>query len=490
MPLLEEIVMNYIEYEDWDQEEQRALRFAVYRHFRQSIKRLDIICIEAREKKFIRSLADFTSLKTLDLHNDSDPDVTIFSLFQACPNLSYLSYCSNLSIPANAAQQLTKVIRDMKGRPISHFLKYLKVMKLFIPTLTTLYIDFIINHIPKSLNDIEIKQSLISLDKWIDVTTLDVALNLCKSLQKLSTVRLAFINEGAMNGEKIDLFYQILAVLTENREFHNCSALHKARLDVDHLGVDIRIAESILSYQYYVGSEDHGRNIATPSDLSQLSKVNTFKISTVINNPYSLPKNYLEYVKKHCPRLTRFHVCDYKWDYFLKAECLDLSKPSIYNMTHITLDRVQYTQKLVDDLMDYFPKTKVLNFGVDGLHTETTNIRFNLLKFKCLHTLIIKLQIGPRSPPGSFFLRYMNNKRRLSHYSLENYVEWRRHGDKNENSFRFISADDMQEGLQDEKMKNKFAIHVEGQQQLVKIKLMIGDRTYAKVHEAYAKIDL
>ncbi|CAO3653366.1 unnamed protein product, partial [Mucor hiemalis] len=466
MPLLEKISMDSYVDDEYD-EESRMLRLAVYNNFRQSIKSLDVLCIDARETNFIKSLANFTSLRTIYLYNGSDPDLTIFSLFQACPNLSDLSYNTKFATPAKAAQQLIDIIHKMKGRPISHFFKYLKVMRLYIPALTTPYIDFITNHIPKSLNEIEIYQRKVSLYDWIDFTTMNTALNLCKSLQKLKAVRLTFVNNGVMNSEKIDLFHHILNELIGKREFHNRSTLHKARVDFDDVGVDIRIAGSNLSYKYYVGNEDdQSCNIATPSDLIQLSKADTFKVWTFINAYHSLPKNYLDYVKKHCPLLTQFHIYGYRKDCFLKAECLGLSKPSTDNMTHITLDRLRYSQKLMDDLLDYFPKIEVVNVSVEGSHAETTEIRINLFKFKYLRTFIINLQGMVGSPPASFFLQYIDSERQ-KYYSLEEYVGWR-YDDKNENKFRLISADDMQKGLEDKNMKKKYAIYVEGHQHLAR----------------------
>ncbi|CAO3652851.1 unnamed protein product [Mucor hiemalis] len=163
-------------------------------------------------------------------------------------------------------------------------------------------------------------------------------------------------------------------------------------------------------------------------------------------------------------------------------------------MTHITLDRLRCSQKLLDDLFDYFPKIEVLNVSVDGSHTETTEIRINLLKFKYLRTLIINLQGTVRSPPASFFLQYIDSERQM-YYSLDEYVGWK-YDDKNANNFRLISADDMQEGLKDEKMKKKYAIYVEGHRQLIKIELIKGNRSSAIVYGDakgninYAKVNL
>ncbi|CAO3656589.1 unnamed protein product [Mucor hiemalis] len=373
------------------------------------------------------------------------------------------------------------MLQKTKGQSISQFPKYLKKVKLTIPTLALPYIDFFTNHSPKILDDLEIDQTDIGLYQWIDSMTVNVAFNFCKSLQKLTAVRLMFAEEFLESGERIDLFYQILNVLTGERKFQNCSALHRAKVEYDRVAVDICIAGSNLSYEYSVGCEDYqNQSIAAPSDLNQLSRVNEFKVSTAFYDVHYIPTNYLDYVQKYCPRLTQFCVdIRSRSDFFLKAECLETSKSSMKNMTHITVDNAEYSKKLMNILIDYFPRIKVLNFTVDPLFEETKKVVFNLSKFKYLRTLIINIHGGHRGSPYSFFIRYRDNKR-LLYYTLEELMGWGQ-ADKTGNNFRLISADDMQRGLEDEKRKDKYAIYVEGHQQLVQLELMKRKENYARV---------
>ncbi|CAO3652846.1 unnamed protein product [Mucor hiemalis] len=61
MPLLEKIGLEYNAYGEC-YEKSRMLRLAVYHNFRRSIKNVEIKCMDARETKFMKTLADFTSL--------------------------------------------------------------------------------------------------------------------------------------------------------------------------------------------------------------------------------------------------------------------------------------------------------------------------------------------------------------------------------------------------------------------------------------------
>lgn len=471
MPPLEEIIMGF-NYNERHFEDLCRLNFAVSYKLRHSLRHITVWNINGltEEKSFMETLVDFKSLKTLIVFNHSDLNITILRLLQACPNLSCLEYTSNLSNREDRAQHKP---HTLKGRPVLPHAKYLKKLKLAIPRMTTLYKDFFEYHSLESLEDVEIYTSKLGLYNWISAAGTNIIQNFCKSLQKFKSVRLTFADEGLVDSKKIDLFYEVLNAFRGQREFRHHSIVHRARTMYDGKGVDIRITGSKIQYTYCFKIEDHqNSNITAPSDLNQLAKVDTFKVLVDYEDMHGIPTKYLDHVKRYCPSLTEFYIdCD-SWDYFFKAECLDRTKPSVENMTHMVVDGPEVTQEVLDSLFCYFPKIEVLNLGVyDGSKKE--KISFNLSKFQHLHTFIIDLRGHSRLPAGPFVLEYMDGKRLLNYFL---YLEWFGQG---RNSFDRISDDMMQEELEGAGKDDTYVFHVKGPPQLAKLELRKNRVAYA-----------
>lgn len=164
------------------------LNFAVSHKFRHSLSTV----LQERKALFMEMLVDFKSLDTLILSNYIDPNVTILRR-------------RGQTKQSNQLMSLY-ILKERSRLPDA---KYLKILKLVIPTTKKLYKDFFKYHSIKSLDDVEIHITGTGLYKWIDVAGVDMCLkDFC--LQKNKTARLTFADEDLVDSTEIDLFSQVL----------------------------------------------------------------------------------------------------------------------------------------------------------------------------------------------------------------------------------------------------------------------------------------
>lgn len=488
LPSLEEIVTER-EYAEDEDEESRQLKFEACYRFRHSLKRMAVSYIDnfGDGKSFMESLSEFESLESLEIHNDTDPDLSLFHLLEACPNLSTLAYTSTFEAPEDATQQLEDMVQKLKDEnsSISDFLKNLKKLTLSVPWLTAPYMDFFINHCPKSLNHVGIQSKQFGMHGWVLSETLDVVLDFCKSLQRLTKVTLWFDEESVIEHGEIDLFYQILDTLTGSREFKTRSVVHKDREELVSTGVAIEIAGSELYYEYCYDIEEFmsectsEQSHSAPSALSlkQLALVNKFNIWTAdyFYEYGGIPKYYLEYTKKFLPKIRLFqYQCASKKCYF-EAECLS-NDQSLQKMTQVSLDGFDYPQRALYDLPTYFPRTEILSFV---LNFRNEQAKFELANFKHLHTLVIGVDYISDFNDNPVFLQYtdINQETTLCLLKIKTATDGDVTGIKLEN----ISADIKQKLLKSVDTKYGYTISVKASNQLKRIEWKYYDRTYANL---------
>lgn len=441
-----------------------------------------IVC----ERKFMESLVDFKRLAVLEIHNDTNPDITLFHLLQACPSLSTLLYNSTFPVPKNAAQQLVNMIEGLKGHnsSISQVHKNLKKVKLSTPGFPTPYIGFFKTHAPESLDDVEIEITHICMREWIFIETMDVVLDFCVSLQKFTFVTLKFEKEWQVEHQKMGSFYQVLNALTGNKKFHIRSANYKNYKKMSSLtSVEIRIAGPELYYDYcldiqnYLALNDHkirrlwqqNYNTTSTSTLEQLAMVDQFSIhfNPVDFEYVHIPKYCFEYSKRFFPNITQFRINSMFKNFFLEAKC-PVNYESLQHMTYLNMDGSYRPQDLMmDDIPKYLPNIKVLTFGLRiSFKFHSDQALFKLANFENLQTLEIDIEHMEHFECGPIFLKYTDGSRQTTHYLLK--INTTKNGN---NKFEEISAKDMNRGVKQDFMKGyfPFAIIVEGSQQLKRI---------------------
>lgn len=430
LPSLEEIVTekynvdaNPVNYDLF------ALKFGSCHRFRHSIKSMTTVITDiAIGNSFIEALSQFESLSTLDIYNDSLPDDTLFHVLQACPSVSNLTYFSCFDIPKKTTQQLKKLIRKLKkqGLTISQYFKNLKILKLAIPWLTAPYIDFLTEHRPQSIDDIDIHFTESSIDGWSKFAPLDVALNLYKSLQNLTNIRFRFDafkmfdQEEVILHEDIDLFYQILHAFTGDREFHTRSATHN-----NGEPAVIQITGSQLYYNHSFEVEHYVRHInandagLSALSLKQLSKVNNLQIRTSYD-PFDaeISRCYFDYAKKYFSNISCFQYLS-DFSHSLEAKSLSHDR-SLQNMTHISLDDFVYPPDMLYNLPEYFPRMEVLSFSLCSfLGCDSPSVTFKLSHFERLHTFDLGVNSISDLLDTTILFHHTNViKHTTKHYSL------------------------------------------------------------------------
>lgn len=483
LPPLEEIVTEKEYLEDKD-EESRQLRFEACYRFRHSLKCMSVIYIDNLRsgKGFTESLSDFSILETLEIYNDTDPDLTLFHLLEACPSLSTLTYTSTFEPPENAMQQLEGMIQKIKDEnsSISHFLKNLKKLKLVVPWLTAPYMNFFIKHKPKSLDHVIIQSKQMGMYGWVLSETIDAVLDFCRSLQKLNSVTLSFDEESVIDHGEIDIFYQVLDTLTGSREFQTRWAIHKDREELNSTGVEIEIDGTELYYEYCFDIEEFicEPSQPTPSALSlkQLALVTKFHIWTEDYDfgSESVPYFYLDYAKKFLPKIRLFQYLDTSKNCLLEAECL-FNGQSLQKMTQVSLQGFSYPQVALENIPAYFPRIETLSF-VLVVHNGETN--FELLDFEHLHTLVLSVEYISNFENGPVIFQYMNVNQQETLYLLK--TKKAPNGDVIGINFESISADKTQQLLERSDTYGCI-ITVQGANQLKKVELKHYDRTYANI---------
>lgn len=93
LPLLEEIILHNWE-NPYEHRELRELKFMTFYRFKRSLKSLTSVYFKRLPNngpRFLKMLRHFKELTTLEIYNDSDPNLTVFHLLAVCPNLSSLT---------------------------------------------------------------------------------------------------------------------------------------------------------------------------------------------------------------------------------------------------------------------------------------------------------------------------------------------------------------------------------------------------------------
>lgn len=508
LPPIEEFNMKNVNGANKDLDLSR-LEFALCYRFRHSLRNMTLAYIKdlSNGSSFLESLPDFMSLNSLDVWNDTDPNLTLFHLLRACPNLSSLAYTSIFPTPANTTEQLNIMLRESEGR--TPFLKNLTKIKLSLPTITTPYTDFFADHSPQTLDEVDLVIKDTDLYTWIDTLTMNAALKFCENLQKFSTVKMRF--ENAVRGRvanlvasnspyftlqrtdsKIHTFYRVLDVLTKKRELKSYTAIYNSRKGSEESFTVINGAGVI--YQFHLDGNDYNAptpyytpasysfdgssypNYAlpvpsSPTSLEQLAKLKNFMVLTGSSQFDRLPINFLDFVKNYCPELKNFEMQFRNRRCRLKTECKDPFKSSIENATHVLMEGAQSSPTLFDSLMEHFPRMENLSFGIDtSLDIYNEKIKFNLSKLTHLDTFTIDIEglMVMACDPIFMQFRYTGSKRTVQYLMKKVHAQGYA-GCGHE--FEPVSAAYLQEAVDTDKKRRTYVIYVEGLPQLASIQI-------------------
>lgn len=454
-------------------------RFMTQYHFHESLKHLKIRSIGnlADKTSFAHSLEDFTRLKTLEVSNKSDPNLTIFHLLYAQPRLTSLTYSSTTPTKSLAERHLGDIVGELKN---------LKHIKMQVPEPAMIYTDFFTNHSPGSLNQVDIHFTEFDINKWMSRANRPLFFELCKSLQNFNSSRLALtLNMDAEANVRFDyefmnFFYQIVNSLAGEQGLHY-SAVHQYECDSMDPGIDIcKRGSNVVYHLFFDSLNPAGSRIPTPTDINHLTKIDTFKLIMDFED-LNFPIKYINYVKKHCSQLAVFQIDDLNSDCCFKAECLNRSNTSLENMTSITVSSFFYSEELIIELIKYCPKVEVFNYTIKRTSDSTsdgTQIYLSLEGLKYLHTLIFNILDDPNPERGSFFLRYVDTKRSLE-YMPYKYLDWNSSNEIEEDPVKaFVDRESDEENWEPEK---KYNVHVAGVRSLKTIELRKNNATYTKL---------
>lgn len=474
----------------------RKLDFALYYRFLHSLKVMTISYIQdvVDGSDFFKTLPYFTSLRSLDVLNDADPNCTLFHLLRACPNITSLTYSSPLPTSNDVTEKLEGVLRESKEGLL--LLKNLEYLNLTLPTITTPYIDFFVDYSPQSLSSIKLLTTGTYMYTWIDNISMDVALKFCESLQKFSSVRMEFTNynrdrpvdveagrASQRENLKIDIFYRILDALTKGRKLNINTVIYNSKAIAGEV-FDIVDGLGIM-YQYHL-NDDYGGfsrlgrkfqdcTLPVPSSsasLNQLAQLEKILFKSGYGEIDCLPTSFLDFIKRYCPELKHFELQPQMIGRRLQATCRDSSKSSLENTTHVILEKAVHSQALLESVNEYFPRVESLSFGIGNImYIPNAKLEFNLSKFKCLNTFIIDIEEFPVNTSDSVIieLHFTGSKRMVQYLVKKVPVEAGCNGSVYE--FQPASISFVQKKIGKVKKQRSYVIRIEGLPQLASIQV-------------------
>lgn len=410
LQFLEEIIMKTDYMNDYDDEPTPANTLSAHYHFRQSLKSMNVFYTDdsIHGKSFMESLIGFKNLSVLEILNTTNPDLTLFNLLQACPHLSSLKYDSTLPVPESSSQQLANMLDQNSSTP--NFLSSLKILKLSLSSLTTPYIEFFTNYRrPKNLEQVDIHLKEVYLNKWLNDVSLAAALELCRTLRKMSSINLKFGQDGDDLHGQADSFYRILGTLTTGRKFRNRMFVQKYCNEFDEFseeedtnkGVEIAISGSELMYEHCFELLDeymeddfdiNPPNFTLPPCSSlQFLELDRFESYRVYDEEEFdiIVKLYLEFMKRYMPKVTQIRLRS------LEDQCVETiyANQTLENTTHLRVNCYPYSTKEMKYLHNYFPRLQGLEFLLCSPKRRpptNANATFRLAGLNNLHTVIIE----------------------------------------------------------------------------------------------------
>lgn len=289
-------------------------------NYRQSLTRLKTVynasslfsyTYQSNDDTFISLLSAFKYLTHLDLYNETPQSrLSPFRILSICPNLVRLKFHTKEPLSDNEL---------FNNQPESK----LKQLEITAPSLSALYVNYIITHVCKDLDDICIRLKNIDFCSWILQLGECTADKLARLLSKKSRVQIiCSVPKHAyrrnFNGLKMTLFYRFLGVLRSDRDMYCIGAYD----DFDPSETEIRVDGHHLSFRYGLDLEDFSLNEGGDVDRCESSLIfipdtgksvigpdiiHHLAITTRRENEDTLYQA-LKYALTQCPHLCRFEL--------------------------------------------------------------------------------------------------------------------------------------------------------------------------------------
>lgn len=289
------------------------LQHDVYYKFRTSLKKIFIFQEEestSMDTKYGGILNYLTQFKRLTLlcYNDfSESNVSIYQLQRVCPNLTELVLMSG--------QQLL-------GYDASLNTSHLQCLELSAPSMSSEFVDMLIDHLPTKLNKLQLHLLDIDLYSWIHLIGIERVLKLAERMSKLFSAEIRvepfvlYVPESVPAGElQMTLFFQVLnafkgdkrvlcsANFSDNKPLHKTMTYLNGVLEIDYGLDDQDIHEHDnqddttegLNFELFVPDK-------TVSNIG-LEIINRVKFELYTRDNQLSASKVLTYSLTHCPYL-------------------------------------------------------------------------------------------------------------------------------------------------------------------------------------------
>ncbi|CAO3639201.1 unnamed protein product [Mucor hiemalis] len=420
LPCLEKITVAH------DAQFREDLYFEAQYKFRRTLKHVHLLYNFDSQFVFQRSilsmLSEFESLEELVFVNEKLPLLTLFTLLETCPNLHSLTFKSKFDVAEeDVSGYLNHVLQaiDRSDSTPSMYFGNLKALVITIPYFTESYINYLIEHCPASLRQLEITFTEEDFYNWIEDISLDTVLRLAERMSKVLKAKIASDQsvgctkrEGVPREDsKINVFHKVLSALQGKNPSKKCIGLYQ---DTNYPGVSLLSDKttSYVGYDYFLDHKDYGIDKKDKGeDLVRYTQIpvpdlgliagpsTTTEIRFMIQRAYfvQLPTVQLKHAEKYFTQLNCFQAK------YLVPTCKMIAtqrdtrtKSRLSEMTSCELKGASLSQQSLDDLALFFPKLEILKYEIANYSQPSRKLKdfmyINLSKMYHLKGFILELK--------------------------------------------------------------------------------------------------
>lgn len=179
-----------------DENEDYDLYFAVYYKFRETLTHLVVHFYHndlapQYDLGILGLTGRFSNLTHLQFYHTWADDFTLFEILTTLPHLESLKIVSdfmNLEEAQRGLNEFRQIFKDHEKAVAN--VKNLRTLYVAVPSFDGAYIDYIVNHCPVNLEDLQIEMMDNDFYNWVQDNTMEKVLKLAKRLSLIKTIRI------------------------------------------------------------------------------------------------------------------------------------------------------------------------------------------------------------------------------------------------------------------------------------------------------------
>lgn len=253
------------------------------------------------------SLSHFTALTSLCIHNYVDPQLSMYDIHEACPNL--------ITLELHICERTCNPTPEKTDQRILNLA--LKSLTITAPTISEKFIRYIVDHSPSQLQTIHLTIDM-NMHEWIDDVGMTNALDLANRLSIVDNATMIFprLHQSSYETSGIGNFFKLLKAFRGNR---------KSICNVTYLSfTDNMLSHSSFTYQ--LGFYDIYRDTSQEQTILDIAlPLNNYSVVVgpemiddlsieLRHEDTRLFKAFLVAVLCHYPNLQKYNFANNYWE--------------------------------------------------------------------------------------------------------------------------------------------------------------------------------